>query len=61
MKFTGNREKAREPEKSVAVFYHADCTDGFTGAWVAYRKFGAKADYVASFHEDSETGARWLA
>ncbi len=29
------------------VFYHADCTDGFSAAWVAWKKFGNKAEYIA--------------
>jgi len=51
-KFIENRKKGREPEKSIVVFYHADCTDGFTAAWAAWKKFGDKAEYIASFHED---------
>lgn len=29
------------------VIYHADCRDGFTAAWVAYRKFRDEAYYIA--------------
>ena len=40
------------PEKDTVVFYHGDCTDGFTAAWVAYQKFGNQAQYLSFFHED---------
>lgn len=33
--------------KSIVVIYHANCPDGFTAAWAAWKKFGAKADYYA--------------
>jgi oligoribonuclease NrnB/cAMP/cGMP phosphodiesterase (DHH superfamily) len=32
--------------KSIIVFYHANCPDGFSAAWAAWKKFGAKAQYV---------------
>lgn len=28
------------------VIYHASCTDGWTSAWVGWRKFGDEAEYV---------------
>lgn len=31
--------------RSIVVLYHGDCRDGFSGAWVAWKKFGEKADY----------------
>jgi oligoribonuclease NrnB/cAMP/cGMP phosphodiesterase (DHH superfamily) len=31
--------------KKIAVIYHLNCPDGFGAAWVAYQKFGKKADY----------------
>lgn len=34
-----------ESNKTIAVLYHKTCTDGFTAAWVARKKFGNKADY----------------
>lgn len=40
------RKERREPAKPVVVFYHNDCTDGFTAAWVAWKKFGDKAKYI---------------
>lgn len=33
--------------KDVVVLYHKNCVDGFTGAWVAHKKFGEGASYVA--------------
>ena len=36
--------------KLIVVFYHAECTDGFTAAWAAWKKFGNRADYVPIFH-----------
>lgn len=32
--------------KDIVVLYHAYCTDGFCGAWVAHKKFGESATYV---------------
>lgn len=31
--------------KKIAVFYHADCLDGFGAAYAAWKKFGDTADY----------------
>ena len=31
---------SREIALNTVVIYHANCPDGFTAAWVAYRKFG---------------------
>lgn len=31
--------------KNVIIYYHKGCTDGFTSAWAAYKKFGNKAVY----------------
>lgn len=33
------------------VIYHADCPDGFGAAFVAWLKFGDKADYFAADHK----------
>jgi|ERR1700733_10920898 len=38
-------------EKSIVVFYHADCIDGFTAAWVTWKKFGDAAEYIPFYHE----------
>ncbi|MEK7654455.1 MAG: DHHA1 domain-containing protein [Patescibacteria group bacterium] len=32
--------------KKIIVFYHKECWDGFGGAWAAWKKLGARADYV---------------
>ena len=32
--------------KPIVILYHADCTDGFTAAWAAWKKFGSRASYV---------------
>ncbi|TSA46080.1 hypothetical protein D4R51_00715 [bacterium] len=32
--------------KPIIVFYHADCPDGFGAAWVVWKKFGDKANYI---------------
>ncbi len=32
--------------KNIIVIYHKDCTDGFSGAWAAWKKLGNKADYI---------------
>lgn len=39
--------------KNVVVFYHAGCPDGFSGAWVARKKFGEKADYIELHFDES--------
>lgn len=37
----------------VVVLYHAFCRDGFASAWVAWKKFGDRARYVPSNHNDT--------
>ncbi len=32
--------------KDIIVLYHANCEDGFGGAWVAWKKFGKRAEYI---------------
>ena len=32
--------------KKIAVVYHGDCPDGFSGAWAARKKLGNKAEYI---------------
>ena len=32
--------------KQIYVLYHGNCTDGFTAAWAAWKKFRDKAEYV---------------
>lgn len=31
--------------KKPVILYHANCPDGFSAAWAAWKKFGAKAEY----------------
>jgi uncharacterized protein len=40
-------------QKSITVVYHGDCPDGFSAAWVAWKKFGAKAEYIGVHHQTS--------
>lgn len=39
--------------KEIVILYHAECNDGFGGAWAAWKKFGDKADYIPLNHESS--------
>ena len=32
--------------KKIAVIYHKNCSDGFGGAWAAWKKFGRTADFI---------------
>ena len=41
--------------KDIIIFYHADCHDGFGGAFAAYKKFGDSASYIPLMHDG--TGA----
>lgn len=36
--------------QSIVVFYHANCSDGFSSAWVAWKKFGDSSVYVPVQH-----------
>lgn len=38
------------PHKKIVVLYHADCPDGFGGAYAAWKKFGDSAEYVPVEH-----------
>ena len=37
--------------KDIVVLYHDNCADGFSGAWIAKRKFGDSADYIGLRHQ----------
>ncbi|MBI5138522.1 MAG: hypothetical protein HZA95_01845 [Candidatus Vogelbacteria bacterium] len=39
-------------EKEAVVFYHKDCSDGFSAAWSAWKKMGESALYIPSNHND---------
>ena len=43
-------KKKQSSSKKIAVLYHAGCHDGFGGAWVAWRKFKNKAEYIPVEH-----------
>ncbi len=36
----------------MKVIYHANCIDGFTAAWCAWRKYGPNAEYIPAQHGD---------
>ena len=38
--------------KKIVVLNHKGCRDGFGAAWAAWRKFGARAEYIGIFHDD---------
>ena len=40
-----------EITKEVVILYHAECNDGFGGAWAAWKKFGSEADYIPVSHD----------
>ena len=46
IKFVEKIKVIRKPTKNIVVLYHNDCTDGFSSAWVAWKKLGDKADYI---------------
>lgn len=37
--------------KDIVILYHADCPDGFGGAWAAHKKFGDSAEYIGVHHD----------
>lgn len=37
--------------KDIVVLYHADCADGFGGAWAAWKKLGGAASYIPLRHQ----------
>jgi oligoribonuclease NrnB/cAMP/cGMP phosphodiesterase (DHH superfamily) len=39
-------DKDLEIKTDIVVIYHAKCSDGFGGAWVAWKKFGDNATYI---------------
>lgn len=36
----------------IVVLYHAECTDGFSAAWAAWKKFGDQATYIPVKHNE---------
>ena len=53
MKLIKKRKNIRQLSKDVVVLYHGDCTDGFSAAWVAWNKFGDKAEYLGIDPDES--------
>lgn len=39
--------------KDIVVIYHGHCHDGFSGAWVAWKKFGDRAEYIGIKFDDA--------
>jgi oligoribonuclease NrnB/cAMP/cGMP phosphodiesterase (DHH superfamily) len=39
--------------KDTVILYHKDCLDGFTSAWVAWKKYKNKATYIPVEHNSS--------
>jgi oligoribonuclease NrnB/cAMP/cGMP phosphodiesterase (DHH superfamily) len=39
----------KTPRQKIVVIYHGDCSDGFGGAWAAWKKFGARAAYIPAY------------
>jgi len=39
--------------KNIVIIYHGECPDGFSAAWVAWKKFGKNADYFGASHGES--------
>lgn len=35
------------------VIYHGNCADGFSAAWVCWKKFGDEADYLAGVYQQA--------
>lgn len=42
--------------KNIIVFYHENCLDGFTSAFVANKKFGSRAEYIPLTHTANGDG-----
>jgi oligoribonuclease NrnB/cAMP/cGMP phosphodiesterase (DHH superfamily) len=40
--------------KGILVLYHSNCTDGWTAAWCAWRKFGDSAEYLPATYQSGE-------
>jgi len=40
--------------KKILVVFHGDCTDGWTAAWAAWKKFGDSAEYVPATYRPTD-------
>lgn len=38
--------------QGIIILYHANCPDGFGGAWAAWKKFGERAEYIGVNYHD---------
>jgi len=38
--------KNMKTNKNIIIFYHGNCLDGYGAAWIAWKKFGNKAEYI---------------
>jgi uncharacterized protein len=49
-------------EKKRLVIYHANCLDGFTSAWAAWKKYGDEAEYLPASYGDlsPDVRGRWV-
>lgn len=47
-----NNEEKLEITKNTVVIYHGQCTDGFGGAWSAWKKLGKTADYFGASYDN---------
>lgn len=45
--------RSHQTSNKIVIFYHANCSDGFGGAYAAWKKFGSKAEYIALQHGNS--------
>jgi len=45
------RKSSKSEGKKIVVLYHAECSDGFGGAFAAWKKFGKKAEYFPLYHD----------
>ncbi|MEK7642863.1 MAG: DHHA1 domain-containing protein [Patescibacteria group bacterium] len=45
--------KKKEKKNNIVILYHKGCPDGFGAAWAAYKKFGAKATYIAMARDNA--------
>src|SRR3989344_2142244 len=48
-----NDQIIRRLNKGIIILYHVNCTDGFSAAWVAWKKFGNNAEYIGVGLDDA--------
>ena len=46
------RERERESGRRPLVIYHGNCADGFSAAWVFWKRFGENCDFHAGVYSD---------